>query len=518
MPQPEPNLDAVLRIASLADRPPAEAVNFLGTVTDAAWDSRRADVLRHLASLADTIDRGAAAHGDITLLDYYLANVWNGIKFLSSPHSGGAWDWEAPEIEQETVCVRRALQSPGLLEQPVVRVCQIHTNLANCYSTTGRFVEAITAWNKALLIEPRFGMARGNRAVGLWTYARSVYDEGHALVMAREAWLSLDPSTLGALEPGAGDNLASVRRQIEEAVRDKVLQDPFNLEGFDLGSTDAERRYREWCLDRTLFLNPLNDIGPIRIAARDVLSCPSIVARIGEGPRFHDFFNQIKQEFCSARWLVYEASQEAPPHYSDRQVLLYNTLDYPSYGLATEKLKLAFRALYSLFDKISYFLNAYLDLGIPEKQVSFRGLWYNNQIRKKGIRTEFVARENWPLRGLYWLGKDLYEDNAGFREAMDPAAERLNDIRNHLEHKYLKLHSDLWGGPGSSSFTDGLAVSLGRDEFEEMSLHLLSMTRAASIYLSLGVHREERLRAASRDPNEITPPMFLDTWEDDWKS
>jgi len=369
-----------------------------------------------------------------------------------------------------------------------------------------------------LLIEPAFGMAKGNRAVGLWTYARSVYDEGHALVLAREAWSHLDPTGLAALEPGADVHFAVVRKQIENSVPDDVLLKPFDLDGFEMGGEDEEREYRQWCLHKRFFLNPLNDLGPVRIATRDILSCPPIVARLDEGPRFHDFMNQIKQEYCTARWLIYEATREQPPHFSDRDVLLFNTLDYPSYGLRTEQLKLGFRALYSLFDKIAFFLNAYLDLGIAERDVSFRGLWYVKQKRPKGIRSEFTARENWPLRGLFWLGKDLYEDTEGFREVIDPAAKRLNEIRNHLEHKYLKLHSDPWGGPESNLFTDGLAVSLGRDEFEDMTLHLLRMARAAIIYLTLGVHREERIRAKQRDPNEITPPMFLDNWEDDWKA
>ena len=36
----------------------------------------------------------------------------------------------------------------------------------------------------------------------------------------------------------------------------------------------------------------------------------------------------------------------------NRDVLLYNTLDYPAYGLAVEKVKVAFRMAYSIFDKI----------------------------------------------------------------------------------------------------------------------------------------------------------------------
>ncbi|MCB9838213.1 MAG: hypothetical protein H6813_02645 [Phycisphaeraceae bacterium] len=513
-----PSVIPILETTSLAHLGSVLAIEQFGQWVDVSWDARRPDALTHLSKLADTINLDDVLDSDRTLLNFYLGNLWNGLKFLADSLSGGSWNWEQIEVEKEIVYVRRALQSPGLPQLPPFRHCQLLTNLGNCYSTTGRYVEAVDVWNDAIAIEPRFGMARGNRAVGLWTYARSAYDQGHATVMARQAWLDLAPKSLESLEPGAGQYFAATRAEIETALPPDVLNQEFDLDRFPLGDSEGEIKYRGWCLEHRLFLNPLNDIGPINIAAIDVLSSPSIVAKIGEGPRFHDYFNQIKQEYCSARWLVFESTHDIDPHFSDREVLLFNTLDYPSYGLGTEKLKLAFRALYSLFDKTAFFLNAYMDLGIPEKKVSFRGLWFKNQNRSNGIRDEFSCRENWPLRGLYWLGKDLYEDTAGFREVMDPAAERLNEIRNHLEHKYLKLHSDLWGGAGSSTFTDGLAVSLSREEFEAMTMRLLRMTRAAIIYLSLGVHREERVRATERGPNAITPPMFLDKWEDDWKS
>lgn len=51
-----------------------------------------------------------------------------------------------------------------------------------------------------------------------------------------------------------------------------------------------------------------------------------------------------------------------------------------------------------------------------------------------------------------------------------------------------------------------------------MTMHLLGMTRAAIIYLILGVHREERIKETERGPDAITAPILLDTWEDDWKS
>lgn len=510
----------VLAVTTLANVVPDQAVEFIGNAVDRAWAKQRADVLRHLAPLTETIDRSAAAEIDVTLLDYYLGNLWNGLKCLAGPHRSGSWQWDSAELEAEIICLRRAIRSKGFGQLPDIRRCQILTNLANCHSTTGRFVEAVGAWNAALDIEPRFGMARGNRAAGRWSYAKAVYDHGHAIVMAREAWRDLDPSTLEALEPGAGEYFAGLRRDIERVVPAKAFQTPLDMTTFPLGTTDAEIEYRRWCLKNRLFLNPLNDLGAYEIAAQDILSSPSIVVPIGQGPRFHGFFNQIKQEFCSARWLAYEAMSESEPHFSDKNVQLFNTLDYPSYSLATEKLKLAFRSAYSLLDKIAFLLNAYLGLAIPEKRVSFRGLWYENQEKKKGIRQEFKTFPNWPLRGLYWLGKDLYEDTPEFRAGIDPDAQRLSEVRNHLEHKYFKLHLDFWSGPnvsGPTWLTDDLAVSLRREEFEAMTMRLIALVRAAIIYLSLGIHQEERTRAQKRPPDAIVPPMVLDVWDDEWK-
>ena len=90
--------------------------------------------------------------------------------------------------------------------------------------------------------------------------------------------------------------------------------------------------------------------------------------------------------------------------------------------------------------------------------MSFRSLWYERQNRAKGLRPDFDALDNWPLRGLFWLSKDLYEDQPGFRESMDPSGEDLAKIRNHLEHRYLKLHDSLWGGRTDN--TDELKAGL----------------------------------------------------------
>lgn len=244
---------------------------------------------------------------------------------------------------------------------------------------------------------------------------------------------------------------------------------------------------------------------------------------LNEGPYYPALFNALKQEYVSARFLLYAGIQAVDPHFSDRDVLLYNTLDYPAYGLATEQVKIAFRMAYSIFDKVAFFLNHYLELQIPERQIYLRTIWFKNGKKKEDLLSGFKSKENWPMRGLYWLSKDLFCDDEGFRAAIEPIARQLNEYRNHLEHKYLKLHMDEWTGPLAFQDTlgkameDSLALSVYRRDFEQSTISLMRLVRAALIYLSLGVHIEERHKAKGRDSGAVVMPMWMDTWKDEWK-
>lgn len=103
---------------------------------------------------------------------------------------------------------------------------------------------------------------------------------------------------------------------------------------------------------------------------------------------------------------------------------------------------------------------------------------------------------------------------------MEPDAQALYTIRNHLEHSYLKIHDILI--PHSQregidrAWTDRLAYSIQRSEFETKTLRVFKLARAGLIYLSLGMHREERKRAAKQRKGMLAP-MILPMLEDRWK-
>jgi hypothetical protein len=167
----------------------------------------------------------------------------------------------------------------------------------------------------------------------------------------------------------------------------------------------------------------------------------------------------------------------------------------PSLSLAVEKIKAAYRISYSLFDKISFFMNNYMKLGIPEKHVSLRRLWRPDE--KKPIRSEFDQTGNWGFCALYWLAKDLFEKEND--EVAEPQARDLSDIRNHIEHKYLRVAAI----ESATAPQDDLALMVSREQFERKAIHLLKLARSALIYLAIGVGMEER----RREPNRKGEPI-----------
>ena len=525
----ESEFQSLLEVESVDVLDAEAALNHLARLIDLAFFFKHVDGTKRALEVGEEITKRSLTPAQTAILDYYLSNAWSNRKQLERPVGHDEWKWEQPEVEKQIIYLRRALGSDGFQELDALRRCQILTNLGNLLNTVGRFVEAIGYWDKALAILPSFGMAQGNRAYGLITYANALYDTGQQPIFLRHAHaglrtaLSSKPDDVCGVDQWARDIFKEKLAWLEATLMPEFLSQGTQMDDFPLGDSEDEIKYRRWCLRRRLFLNPLNDLGPYSIAARDVLTTPSIVVELGEGMHFQGFYNQLKQEYASARYVYYEGTTSTTPHFSDKDVLLFNTLDYPCYSLAVEKVKIAFRMAYSLLDKVSFFLNHYLALGIPKRRVGFRSFWYAGQERQRGLRPEFETCDNWPLRGLFWLSKDLYENTPEFRECLEPDAQELDVVRNHVEHKYLKLHENLWAGPSDEGTVfgvrpDTLAFSVYRSHFTAKALRLLEITRAALIYLTLTIHAEEKKREQARPKKGLVLPMLADTWEDEWKT
>jgi hypothetical protein len=526
--------DSLLATQSLDSYSDDEALKIIGHLIDLSLDLRKNEGIDVALSLADEFFQRDLTEEKKALLHYYLANAWSNRQRLQRTTYTEGWAWEQEEIEKEIVHLRLATMygTPhkfgGSAALPPQRQCEIWTNYGNLMGQVGRVAEGIEYRDKALAIDPSFAMALGTKGQGLLFYSKDLYDDGHRGVFIKQAYQLLKRALEGDPHTFARQSFKKDVERIEKAFSHEFLSSAIDLNSFSLGDSKQEIKYRQWCLNNRLFLNPLNDLGPYPIGSRDILSVPSIYVDIGEGPYYHGFFNQMKQEFVSARYLYYEAINDREPHFSDKDVLLYDTLDYPSYCLAVEKVKMVYRTVYSLFDKIAFFLNKYLDLRISEKGVYFRTLWYVEKKRKQVLRENFHHMANPSLWGLFWLSKDFYEQRDEFRNSIEPDARDLYETRNHLEHKYLKLHLGYWSEPDDNDpvlkgLTDTLAYSLCRSEFEEKTLKLLKLARSALIYLTLAIQceeqkrREEWERCKEEGPYKYTLEMELDTIYDSWK-
>jgi len=519
--QPQRVYKRLMAVESLDGLVLHNQLSVVGLVIDVATELGKEDGLIKGLELAKEVNKeDALTEAYQAQLYYSMGNAYSGLRRVRHG-AGGDWRWENEELEHEIRLFRQALVEDRVEAIADERQCRILTNLGNALSEVGRFIEAIDYWNDALAREPEFAQARGQRGIGYYNYGSMHYDPGHQFLLVKHAHqdltMALDQSA--RLFPRMIEVFQKYIETIESRLSPERLSAGFELEDYSLGDSAEEREYRQWCLDHRLFLNPLNDLGSYPIAAQDIHHLASIsstdenriVSCIG-------LYNHMKQEFVSARYQLYDGLHAEDPHFSDRNVTLENTLDYPAHSLAVEKTKMAFRTAYSIFDKIGYFLNYYFDRSIPEHRVDFKRVWYTSQSRET-LAPEFEEHKNWPLRGLFWLSKDLeYRNPMYVQNSLDPGAKELADIRNGLEHRYIKLHDIPWtpeDNGETAQLVDKLATSLRRETLEQRALEIIQKLRAALIYLSLAIRSEEQVK--NEDTDSEYGELHFGPIDDKWK-
>lgn len=492
-----------------------QAIADLGHLVDAALDLRRPDGIMYAREWLLELRAGHLTDVQSAQLSYFESNISGNLRELKllackdqEARERLVWAWEQDELEQQIRQLREASTSRGFKLLPLELQCSVFTNSANALDTVGRFIEAIDCYARAVRIRPDFGMALGNLGMSFYHYAITVYDPGHRGVLIRAAYHSLERALSCELSGDARECFAGYVSLITAIYSREQLAQDSTVTEHSLGDTVEERKFRTWCLQHKLFLNPLNDIGHNSNAAQDVLSAPNVVLPLGvEIPIFHALFDQLKQEYAAARYMLHASLEEERRHFADERLFLYNTLDYPEYGIALEQTKVAFRLAYSLFDKIASFLQAYF--GIQANKAYFRSIWYLNENRKNGLNPQIQSQSNWPLRGLFWVSKDIFESKNGFRDALEPDARDWDKVRNHLEHKFLRLHSEQIGvnSAENSGVSPELLYSMDSGSFRSKTLKILQTVRSSLIYLSLAIHKEEQVRQL-KQPGTVIPVLL----------
>lgn len=472
---------------------------------DHASDLGNESLLRQLGRRCVRQLESATGEDRVRLL-YFLANTYSAIISINREDSDYIWDWGQSDGVQDILSLRRAIREPSFERVDPIVSCQIQTNLANRLSSLGRPIAANHEWLQVLDRQPYFAKALASRAQCINLYAKHLYDIGHGLLMSKAARDIFDSalSKNAVWESDDRDLYAQDLKEERKIISDTLVRFQFdegcNTNQWSLGATEEEFLYRHWCLNNRLFLNPLNEVYAESVSARDVLHLPSHTYKTGDVPRFPSYFNLMKQEYVSARYRLYRATQEVDPDFIMRDVLMLENGEGQVLGHYTENLRSAFRSSYSIFDKIGLFLNDYFQIGVAPRNVSFRKIWFDQQSgRHLELRNMFKGRQNWPLRSLFYLSKDLFDSEFG--ELAEPDAPNLAELRNQVEHRFLSFQL----------FTTGQCTATHQfitiDEFESKTFSLLRLAREALIYLSLAMHREEDSQANETSSSKLSIPI-----------
>ena len=219
---------------------------------------------------------------------------------------------------------------------------------------------------------------------------------------------------------------------------------------------------------------------------QDILQITSITTTIEqEDPPFvFEMFNQIKEEYIYARYLLYEVINPiGKVHLADKETHLEDTLNYSSYSIRIEKLKTAYRTLYSIFDRIAFFLNAYLKLGVVEQKVNFDSIW--SRLKEKEAK-------NIALSALHWIDRDFKEK---FGNAGAPHTKEIKMLRNALEHKFVSVH--MFSIENEVKIGKDYIYRISEESLIECTMDLLQLIREAVIELTIAIRIEEKQRNPS---------------------
>lgn len=441
---------------------------------------------------------------------YYLGNGYGeraNIRRQANPQHG-YFQKEASDFHLAAECYRKACQYGT---QDFVTT-QTFVNLGNDMDHQGRCLEALDYYERALSILPDFGMALGNKGLGLRYYAR-ISGKRQLLVLS-EAYHCLDLALQSKTTPPyARDRFLKAKEEIEKALADKLMPPPFSKEYKNPGKSQFEKDYLDFGLKHGLYLNACNFCSQrCNKAIEDNFTLETMVVPIGadldNDPflRMQDWLNQMRVAYATARYLLFQAIESSYDlSFVLRNVLIMETLDHSIYDIGIELLKVAFRSFYSILDQIAGVIDEYLGFGIGINNVYFSSVWFKTDCEKgkktKVVRQEFLDKKAWTLNALYDLNFDLGH-SAYYKQ--------LRRMRNRLIHSFVTVR-DYQENPTPEA--------LDRQELETRTIELAKLVRNAIGYLIFFLWNDTRRDAREREAvGQMLAPMTLERRERNEKS
>lgn len=370
-----------------------------------------------------------------------------------------------------------------------------YTNLGNAMHDLGRYIAAIDYYHNALLISDDFAMASLNLSISLLNYADFQINRYERNYYHHAGFYYYEQTKRTRINLEKQEYLEKLHSRISLFAPEYIegfLKKPLSLPKFQVDD-DEEADYRSYLLIFRLFLEPCLDILGDPCFAVDSVNLPFGDQPNNREKEFIGLFNQIKQEYNFARYLWYKTEKDEPSiHYADRELDLIDTGDSAIFSLNESYIRTAFRTVYSLFDRIGYFINEYFQVGLTGTNISFKNVWKEKLCDRNGdtyftIPNPIVEKhkDNPLVHAMFWLQKDFYEDKK--TNITMPFAEPIFQMRNDLEHNCLRTGTKAYDVTFTKYTVDGM--------IENNTYKLLRLARELIIYLCLAVSYDRKVSA-----------------------
>lgn len=373
-------------------------------------------------------------------------------------------NWFSDELSKSVIFFRKALYVIRQIDYPTgnernLQSC-IETNLGNNLSSQGRAFCCIPLWDNAYETtkNPVSIISKANHVLFL---ASTVYEPSH------EHYHYFTAYKLIELGLKSQDEL-HLEHRVAYSENSKFMnfkswwEDNYTLAEFDYFDTfeDAvETRkqgdYLKWCGDNKLFINGLNDICESEYAYRDSMALPTFSQEINltlsmhEELMYHGNFDELKNDYCYARYLVFSAKNipNDQEHFFNNTYPHVEDMSHSITNLKASHYRSAFKTLYSLFDKVAYFINRFFDLNDikHDHKISFDSIFSELKGSKSWKpHSKLKDNQNCFIHALFYILKDIRDvkDSTSVSRWLDPDAKAFSEIRNAIEHRSLKIVDD----------------------------------------------------------------------------
>lgn len=382
---------------------------------------------------------------------------------------------------------------------------EMMVNLAHVLSDCHRITECLYLYDKVIEEQADFPQANYSKAKSL-EYLNEL-TSGYTINLLYEVFnhYKVASESEGDCHPSLKEDAKSKRENVKELLSEHGYSELNITEdrAKSLQEFSSHSKKRQFYIKNGLALSEHSLYCGCNGAARDNLTILKSSAHMGGEfvPRLEHVLNQLKSEYFKARELFYNSQFKADDKYKNDnyELCLTDLGDFEINGLRAEDLRLAFKACYSVLDKIALSVCEHFGFAVDKSEkVYFESFWRKQQMRWEEIN----AIENSPsLFALYFQSTDLDSKKGEWKD--------FKKWRNAMEHGYFVLIS----GENSTAPYGILdrhfrVVHVEYDLFKDRTAELLRFVRSAIFNFTFCIRQEADKVSLADNLISATPVVF----------